>query len=112
MRAWFTGYAVYLNSDSGWLTISTPYKPIRYRKYGKIVEFYFWNDKTIPANTDVATIPDGYRPAIPNYPNTIFILDAYGGNSRISVTNNGVVKAGTEISGNAWSLFMSTWISD
>ena len=101
-----------LNSDSGWLTISTPYEPIRYRKSGKIVEFYFWNDKTIPISTDIATIPDGYRPSIPSYPNTIFILDAYGGGGRIEITNEGIVISSTEISGKTWSFFVATWICD
>lgn len=101
-----------LNSDSGWLTISTPYEPIKYRKSGKIVEFYFWNDKTIPISTDIATIPDGYRPSIPSYPNMIFISDAYGGGGRIVITNEGIVISGTEISGSAWSFFMATWICD
>lgn len=99
-------------SDSGWLTISTPYEPIKYRKSGKIVEFYFWNDKTIPISTDIATIPDGYRPSIPSYPNMIFISDAYGGGGRIVITNEGIVRSGTEISGSAWSFFMATWICD
>lgn len=97
-------------SDSGWLLITTEYQPIHYRKVGKLVQFYFWNDKAIPLDTTIAQIPEGYRPKLPFYPNAMVIRDAFAGGSKISISENGLVKADSEIESTNWTFFYATWL--
>ena len=97
-------------SDSGWLSITTEYQPIHYRKVGKLVHFYFWNDKAIPASTTIAQLPEGYRPKLPFYPNAMFIRDTFAGNSKIAIKENGLVVANSEVENTNWTFFYTTWL--
>ena len=97
-------------SDSGWISITTKYQPIRYRKVGKLVQFYFWNDKAIPRDTTIAQLPEGYRPKFPFYPNSMFIIDTFAGNSKISIDEDGLVVANSEIESVNWTFFYTTWL--
>ena len=100
-------------SDSGWLTIPTDYQPIKYRKIGKWVELIFWNDKSISQGTTIGTLPVGFRPSIPDYPNAIYIQDSfsYSESALISVDASGNILAESDISSN-WSYFVATYIAE
>ncbi|HJA81302.1 MAG TPA: hypothetical protein H9776_06065 [Candidatus Mediterraneibacter intestinipullorum] len=100
-------------SDSGWLIIPTDYQPIRYRKIGKWVELIFWNDKSIPQGTTIGTLPGGFRPSIPGYPNAIYIQDSFphSESAFISVDASGNILAESDIS-SGWSYFVATYIAE
>ena len=100
-------------SDSGWVTVTSIVGSMRIRKKFNVVEFYYWNDKSIAAEATIATLPVGYRPTINTYPNKYYLSSVFNPNDIIGIDNDGVVKnSGNAISNTSWSYFHDTWIVD
>lgn len=86
--------------------------PLVIKKYGKVVELWFWCDKTIGSGT-LVTLEERFRPILPSYPRAIFAIDQYGGSSHgsviMSVSYTGEIKVVNKTS-TAWCMFHTSWI--